>query len=600
MPPRSKKPVDRATAYALDVAAGKIVAGPHVRQACQRHLHDLKEGQSRGLFYDESESAHKIAFIEECLCLNGGAYEGKPFILQPWQAFITGSLFGWKKGKNGPRRFRVAYIETAKGSGKSPLAAAFGHIGLMSDNEARAEVYSCATSKDQAAVLFRDAVAMWQYSPELQSRLVSSGGVGKEYNLAYLETGSFFRTVSADKKKSGLRPHFYLVDELHEAPDGNIIEMMRAGVKSRRQPMGILITNSGCDMQSVCREYHEMGVKIAGGSEENDEFFSYICALDEEDLKDDRFLDDESCWIKSNPSLDIGLPGLEYIRGQVREARGLPSKMSLVKRLVFNVWTEAETPWISKEVWNGCRDDNFDESLLMNRRCFGGLDLSSTQDLTGAVFLFEPTIEDPFYRLKCHFWLPGDGLKRKADQDKVPYLDWKDKGWLETFAGTAVNKSAVVKRLHEISLKYNLQGIAYDRAMINDLFEFAEKAGIDLALGKWNKEKREWEFDSSYGIKMMPFGQDARSMSPALSKFEGFLLNQEVRHDGNPILTWCAANAVVREDEDGYRKVSKRKSTGRVDGVICAIQSCGVCESNDSISVFEQRMAAGEPILRSF
>jgi phage terminase large subunit-like protein len=592
---------DRATAYAESVVIGKVTAGPHVRDACARHLRDLVEGPARGLFYDEADAAHRIAFIEECLCLNGSEYEGKPFLLQPWQDFIIGSLFGWKKtNADGPRRFRVAYIETAKGSGKSPLAAAIGHIGLIADNESRAEIYAAATSKDQAAILFKDAVAMWEHSPELQSRLVASGGPGKEYNLAYLATSSFFRTVSADKKKSGLRPHMALLDEIHEAPNGNIIEMLRAGFKSRRQPLSVMITNSGCDMTSVCWEYHELAAKVAAGTEENDEFFSYVCAMDEEDLKDDRFLDDETCWVKSNPSINIGLPGLDYIRGQVREARGLPSKMSLVKRLNFNVWTESEDPWISKEVWQGCDGKDFDEQLLDGRKCFGGLDLSSTQDLTSLVLLFEPIELDPIWRMKSYFWLPGDNLKRKSEHDHVPYQAWKEAGWLYTFPGTAVNKSAVIKKMYEISLNHDLVGVAYDRAGINSIFEFAEKAGIELALGKWNKEKREWEFDSSYGIKMMPFGQEARSMSPALSKFEGMLLNVEVMHDGNPVLQWCAANSVVTSDEDGYRKISKRKSSGRVDGIISSIMACGICASADtSGSVYEERLAQGGSLFAS-
>ena len=593
---------DRGTQYALDVLNGKILAGPYVRQACQRHLNDLEHGHERGLYYDVETAEKRVAFFEKCLCLSGGKYEGKPFILLPWQAFIISSVMGWKIKSTGLRRFRVAYIETARGSGKTPLAAGVGFIGLVADNCPRAEIYALANTREQAGALFRDSLVMFDHSIELQSRLTVSGGTGdKRNNIAYLEKGSFFRIVSADgSKKAGSRPHYALFDELHEAPNGDLIEMMRSGFKNDPQPLSFLITNSGSNVQSVCYEYHIMGRKIADGTTENDSFFAYVCALDDEDIKDDRYLHDESCWSKSNPSIDYGLPTFESIRAQVMEAEGLPSKMAKVKRLHYNIWTEADSPWISKEVWNACRDDQFDESLLINRPCVAGLDLSSTQDLTGVVLLFDPTPADPFYRLKCHFWLPGDNLQRKADQDKVPYLDWRDKLWLETFDGGAVNKSAVVKRLHEISLKYNLRGVAYDRAMINDLFAFAEKAGIDLALGSWNKERREWEFDSSYGIKMMPFGQDSRSMSPALSKFEGFLINKEVRHDGNPILTWCAANAVVKEDEDGYRKVSKRKSTGRVDGIICSIQAAGVCECQDVISVFEQRLAEGKPVLRSF
>lgn len=576
------KTTDRATLYALAVLSGEILAGPYVRGACQRHLNDLEHAGERGLFYDEHEAAEGIAFFEECLCLNGGQFEGQPFTLFPWQTFIVGSIFGWKRTSDNQRRFRVAYVETPKGSGKSPLAAGIGLKGLVADNEPRAEIYAAATYKDQAMVLFRDAVAFYDQSPELQARLVASGTGAMRWNLAYLDKGSFFRVISSEKKgQSGPRPHIALLDEIHEHKDGTVIEMLRAGFKFRRQPLSFMITNSGHDKTSVCWEYHDMGVKIACELIQNDEFFAYICSLDEEDLvdyegkADDHYLEDESLWPKVNPSLEYGLPGYDYIRGQILEARGMPSKMSTVKRLCFCQWTEAENPWISFETWNSCRDSEFDEALLAGRRCWGGLDLSSVQDLTAYPLLFEPTIDDPYWRLLPFFWVPGDGLKQKSEQDHVPYDVWKRQGHLFALPGAAVNKSSAVKFIHETSQKYDLQGIAYDRSRMNDLIEFAEKAGVELDIGKWDKEKKKWHF-RGHGVKMMPFGQEARSMAPAVDRFETMLVNKELRHNGNPVMTWNAANAVVKEDEDKYRKVSKQKSTGRVDGIVAAVMAAGV------------------------
>lgn len=585
-----KKPVDRATSYAKSVLSGKALAGPIVRGACQRHLNDLENAGKRGFYYDEKEAAEAIAFFEECLCLNGGQFEGKPFLLLGWQDFVIGSIFGWKRKSDDMRRFRVAYVETPKGSGKSPLCAGTGLKGLVSDNEPRAEIYAAATYKDQAMVLFRDAVAFYDQSPELQDRLIASGTGAQRWNLAYLEKSSFFRVISSEKKgQSGPRPHMALLDEIHEHRDGTVIEMLRAGFKFRRQPLSFMITNSGHDKTTVCWEYHEMGVKVACELIENDEFFAYICSLDDEDLENDKYLTDETLWPKVNPSLEAGIPGYDYIRGQVNEALGMPSKMATVKRLCFCQWTESDNPWISSEVWFGCQDKEFDESLFIGRKCWGGLDLSSTQDLTSYVLLFEPTEDDPMWRLKPYFWLPGTNLKRKAEQDHVPYDVWKEQGFLFAHPGTAVNKSAVVKFIDQTSQDYDLQGIAYDRSRMNDLIEFAEKAGIELVIGKWDKETREWKFDSSYGIKMMPFGQEARSMTPAIDKFENFLTEKEIRHDGNPVMTWCAANAVVRSDEDEYRKVSKQKSTGRVDGIVAGVMACGIAESSETTSCYEQR-----------
>lgn len=583
---------DRATAYALDVRDGKIIAGPHVRDACNRHLHDLKHAGKRGLYYDEAEAAEGIAFFEEILCLNGGQFEGKPFLLLPWQAFIIGNLYGWKRRADDTRRFRVAYIETAKGSGKSPLAAGIGLKGMVADNEPRAEIYAAATHKEQAKVLFRDALAFFDQSPALQSRLVASGTGDNRWNLAFIEKGSFFRVISSENKgKSGPRPHVGLLDEVHEHPNGDVIEMIRAGFKFRRQPMNVMITNSGHNMTSVCREYHDMGCQIAAQTRENDEFFAFICALDEADLADDSFLDDESCWEKANPSLSAGIPGFDYIRAQVREARGLPSKMSTVKRLNFCIWTEADDPWISRDVWMSAQDEDFDESLLLGRRCFAGLDLSSVLDLTAAGLLFDPIEEDPFYRLKVFFWIPGHELQQRIERDRVPYDDWRDRGFLKVLPGRAIDKAKVLQDLVGISERYDLQGIAYDRWRIEDLLQFAENSGIEMSMGKWNKDKREWDFaDGGAGIHMLPFGQEHRSMSPAVDKFETMLVNGEIRHIANPVLTWNAANAVVTKDQDENRKVSKSKSIGRVDGIVTAVMACGVINEVDAGgSIYEQR-----------
>lgn len=283
--------VDPATQYALDVTTGKILAGPDIRNACARHLRDLENGPARGLTWDIESAQRGIDFFAKVLKLNGGEHEGKPFILLPWQCFIVGSIFGWK-ASDGYRRFRMVYVESGKGSGKSPLAGGVGLYCLVADKEPRAEVYAAATKKDQAMILFRDAVAMVDQSPALSQRIHKSGGTGKEWNLAFVQTGSFFRPISSDDGQSGPRPHCALIDEVHEHKSNQVVEMMRAGTKGRRQALMFLITNSGHDKTSVCFEYHEYGRKVASGDLEDDSFFSFICSLDE---GDDPFKD-ESCW----------------------------------------------------------------------------------------------------------------------------------------------------------------------------------------------------------------------------------------------------------------------------------------------------------------
>jgi phage terminase large subunit-like protein len=410
---------DPVTHYAQCVASGEIVAGPHVRAACSRHLRDLQDGAERGLVWDVERARYAIGFFPAVLRLNGGQFEGKPFELELWQGFIVGSLFGWYWESTGYRRFQIAYIETGKGSGKSPLAAGIGLYGLVADGENRAEIYAAATKKDQAMILFRDAVAMVDQSPDLDWRLERSGSKGKEWNLAYHDTNSFFRPISADEGQSGPRPHIGLIDEVHEHKSANVVEMIRAGFKFRTQPMIVMITNSGTNKKSVCWEYHQFGAEVSAGMRMDDTMFAYICALDE----DDNPLEDESCWIKANPSLGVTIT-YKYLRDQVTQARGMPAKESLVKRLNFCMWVEASSPWISYHVWQSAADDSYDIDDLRGRTCYGGLDLSSTSDLTVLMLAFEPSADDPYWRLLPFFWIPEIGLADKAELDNV------DKAWL--------------------------------------------------------------------------------------------------------------------------------------------------------------------------
>lgn len=574
---RSSSVEDPATQYAMEVHSGQRLAGPDIRNACARHLRDLEEGPKRGLIWDLAEANKAIRFYRTVLKLNGGEFEGLPFELLPWQKFIVGSIFGWKS-EDGYRRFRVVYVESGKGSGKSPLAAGVGLKGLVSDNEARAEIYAAATKKDQAMILFRDAVAMVQQSPELTKRLACSGTGQNIWNLAYLKSGSFFRPISSDDGQSGPRPHMALIDEVHEHKTNMVVEMMRAGTKSRKQALIFMITNSGSNKRGPCWEYHEYGTRVAAGSLIDDGFFAYICSLDEGDDP----IRDESCWFKSNPSLqDADLPGMKYLREQVTEARGMPSKEAMVRRLNFCEWTGAESPWISWDVWSQA-EERVPMSLLRNRPSVGGLDLSSTTDLTSFVLLFYPTYEDPHWRLLPYFWIPDHELDKRETRDKVPYAAWIKSRDLETTPGRAISKLHVLRRMQTICDFFQVDKIAFDRWRIEDMRQLMVEYDITLP-------------------ELVEFGQGFKDMGPAVDEFERRLLGmtelqpgpedeteeffddavsteavESLRHDGNPVMTWCAGNAVIVSDPANNRKADKAKATGRIDGIIAAIMATGI------------------------
>jgi len=567
------------------VVNGSTIAGPHVRAACRRHIDDLKHGSARGLVWDLDEAKHRIAFYYEVLRLAGGKFEGKPFKLQPWQEFIVGSLFGWKD-RNGNRRFQTAYVETGKGSGKSPLAAGIGIMGITIDGEERSEVYAAATKKDQAMVLFRDAVAMVDMSPELDWRIQRSGSKGKEWNLAYHDTHSFFRPISADDGQSGPRPHMGLLDEIHEHRDNTVVEMIRAGTKGRENPLIFMITNSGKDKKTVCWEYHQYGVDVVNGAKPDDSFFAYICALDEDDDPFDIGYDHDpdnpdalnkflkgfkppACWYKANPTLGVTIQP-DYLLKQVTQAKGMPSKEAVVKRLNFCMWIEGHSPAIGYHVWKSAGKDYTAEDLK-GRRCYGGLDLGSTQDLTSLQLLFEPLPDEDEWLVLSYFWLPEVGLSEKSEKDRVPYTKWRDEGYLETSPGKAVSRLHVLHRISQLQDYFEIISIGYDRWRIEDLIQLADDESLTLP-------------------ELVPHGQGYQSMSPAVDEFETKLLNGVLRHNKNPVMTNCAANAVWDEDPAGNRKPNKKKATGRIDGIVALLQavtpSIGVKPKK---SVYEER-----------
>src|SRR5262245_25267135 len=329
------------TQYARDVVEGKIPAGRLVRLAGDRHMRDLEEGSRRELHFDERAATRSIEFFS-FLRLAEGEHAGKPFRLEPFEQFIVGSLFGWK-GSDGFRRFRNGYVEMGKGNGKSPLAAGIALYGLSADGETGAEVYSAAVTRDQAKIVFADAVKMVTASPALSRRIDRTVN-----NLAVLSTNSFFRPVSSEARGlDGKRVHIAVIDEIHEHPSSHVVDKMRAGTKGRRQALIFEITNSGYDRNSVCWAHHEYSTKVLDRIIQDDSWFTYVCQLDpcEECQRQGKTQPQDNCpncdqwtdekvWIKANPCLDVSITR-RYLSEQVREAQGMPSKQNIVKRLNF-------------------------------------------------------------------------------------------------------------------------------------------------------------------------------------------------------------------------------------------------------------------------
>ena len=313
----------------------------------KRHLDDLVNGKARGLIWDADAARHAIAFFSH-LRHSTGEWANQPFELQPWQAFVIGSLYGWKR-VDGLRRFRTAYVEVARKNGKSVMLAGTALYALVADGEFGSHVYAAATTRDQARIIFGEAERMVDASPALRARITRTVN-----NLAVMPTSSWFRPLSADASKmDGLNVHFAAVDEVHEHPNAEIIQKLNTATGARRQPLIFEITTAGHDRQSICRQHHEFSVKVLESTvpaEASDSWFAYIATID---AGDD--WTNPAVWIKANPSLGVTVK-VEDLKRQVDEAREMPAQQNAIRRLRLNEWTEQATRWIDMGVWaDGCR-----------------------------------------------------------------------------------------------------------------------------------------------------------------------------------------------------------------------------------------------------
>ena len=545
------------------MVARRIVAGPHVRNAAARHLRDLKDGPKRGLVWDLASALRAINFFRDVLRLNGGQFEGIPFALHPSQAFRVGSLFGWKRA-DGTRRFRRFYDEEGKGNGKSPMLAGIGLYAMLADGEARSEVYAAASKKDQAMVLFRDAVAMVDQSPALSSRLTKSGG-NPVWNLAHLPSGSFFRPISSDDGQSGPRPHFALCDEVHEHRDRNTIDMLERGFKFRRQPLLCMATNAGHDRNSICWEEREHAVKVAAGEVEHDETFSFVCSLDDGDDP----LEDPSCWVKANPLLGTTITE-KYLADVVAQAKAIPGKRNGILRLHFCVWTDAVTSWIARPAWEACErritlDDYEGEQVWL------GLDMSFTRDLTALALVFK---RDAELHAFVDFWTPGDTLSEREIRDRAPYRAWVEQGLLEALPGKVIPLGAVAGRLAELMERFEVMALAYDRYRHKELDVQLQDLGVDIPM-----------IEHPQGFRRA--GDTPLWMPNSVRALEDAVIERRLVVPPHPVLRSNVACSTPRDDPagTGNRILNKAKSTGRIDGAVALAMAIGAATASVEVSV---------------
>jgi phage terminase large subunit-like protein len=459
-----------------------------------------------------------------------------------WQETIIRDLFGVVKA-DGTRQFNMAYIEIAKKQGKSELAAAVALFLLCADGEQRAEVYGCAADRQQAGIVFSVAADMVRLSPALAKRVKI---LESQKRLVYRPTNSVYQVLSSESySKHGFSISGLIFDELHTQPNRKLFDVMTKGSgDARRQPLYFLITTAGDDTKSVCYEQHQKAEAILESKKHDSSFYPVIFGA-----KMDEDWTDEAVWRRVNPSLGVTVQ-VDKIRAACESAQQNPAEENSFRQLRLCQWVKQSVRWMNMQAWDSC-SRAVDEKSLEGRICYGGLDLSSNDDITAFVLVFPPLEDGEPFQILPYFWLPEDTVEWRVKRDDVPYDVWARQNLLFVTEGNVIDFGAVEAKIDELGARFNIREIAYDRWGATQMSQNLERLGFTV----------------------VPFGQGYKSMSPPTKELMRLTLTEEIAHGGHEILRWMMDNVFVRQDPAGNIKPDKSKSSEKIDGIVSLIMA---------------------------
>lgn len=553
----------RVEAYARDVVAGKVPACKWVRLACKRHLDDLANAPALGLRWDTHAAQHALRFFDY-LRHSKGRWNRERFVLAPWQAFIVGCLFGWKR-EDGTRRYRIAFIEVPRKNGKTTLAAAIGLYLLVCDREAGAEVYSAATKRDQAKLVFEDAKALVASCPGLAKRIERY-----RYSLQIPSSRSKFEPLGADSDTlDGLNPFVAICYEIHAWKSRDLWDVLLTGMGAREQPLALAITTAGDFADSIYNELRsdaEQILEAVGQADglRDDAVFAFIATVDAEDD-----WTDEAAWWKANPNLGVSLK-IEELREVIGRAKRQPASQNKTKRNRLNIRTQALNAWLRLDQWDK-GGEPFDEEELKGKPCWGGLDLASKDDLNAfsLVFPWGDLRGRPVYRFKLWVWCPSDAEEFAAQKLRRKLFPWAPR-WVGFTEGQTADYPVIEETILGASRDYDLRAVAFD---------------------PWGAESTAQRLVAA-GVKAFKFVQNTRYYNEPCCAFERAVIDGRVRHNGNPLFRWMVGNATAAMNGDGFIMPSKKKSRDKIDGLVASVMALGCnlrMPAEESESVYETR-----------
>lgn len=555
--------------YAKDVISGKVTACHWVKLAAERFLSDLAKQKSKSFayYFDEEEAQQAIDFFPIFLRHFQGDLIGEPFFLEPWEQFIIANIYGWKRKKDGLRRFRKVYISIARKNGKSLLAVGVGIKGLALDGEGGPRIVCAATKRAQARLVWDIAALTIEANPEFVEEF--GVNISKSLNttrIALVGTAADFIPLGQDSKtEDGHNIHVGIVDEYHEHPDDKMVGVIRTGMGARTQPLLFIITTAGFSIRSPAYDEETYLKHVLDGVVHDDSYFGMIFTLDDED--DWR---DPSVWIKSNPNLGVG-KNVEQIADLITEAEHKPETKHYLLTKELNVWTQALSAWIEWNTWRTNNAGVIDEMVLGGRPCWAALDCSMKLDHTVVTYAFPPAETDDRWRYVHRIWVPAEDLGEAAIRDNADYERWQAEGWIQ-HPGITINRKDVEAQIRNDMELFNVRELAYDR------YGDGQPIALDL---------------EESGMPVVMFPQSAKEFTAPTNEFERLILASCQEHGSHPVMDYYILCSHIYEGPNDTRKPVKHRQgdqTSRIDGVITSIMATWrALIAREEKSVYETR-----------
>ena len=542
---------NQAWGYADGVVKGTIPACQKIKLACKQAL---KMKDRTDITFDESAAVRPIKFANYLKHLKGPK-AGEPIEFEPWQKFLITQVYGWKRS-DGQRLRRSVYIEVPRKSGKSTLCSVLCLYSLMADGESGAEVYSAATSRDQARIVFGDAQAMARGSAELNKHLTVQRSC-----IAFLPKNSKFEPLSADAGSlEGRSPSFSVIDELHVHKTPEVYDVLNVASGARAQPLLFAITTAGVNREDICYQQRDYAIKILEDHVDDDTFFSLIYGVDDGD--DWR---DPKAWVKANPNYGVSVQSDDLLR-LAKQAEESPSAETNFKTKRLNVWCNTNSAWLSMSAWDANKINRPPISYWKGKPCYIGLDLASVNDFACVAYLFQ---ENGVLYPYISSYLPMDTILDKSGAMGFKYREWMDQNQITATDGSVTDLAYIKDELLKSFEIYQVKQIAFD-----------PYGALQLVTELMDK-----------GLPMVKFPQNITSMSDPSKELEKAVLSKTLAHGGDPVLRWMAANCVIYTDPNDNIKVKKEAATNKIDGVIALIMALGRMKTNGGLqpSPYESR-----------